>query len=521
MKGEKGMAKHVKAAGIFATVMRLGRVAGILVAAAWLGHVATAGLTAAEPPMTITIMTRTFSGDPIREDAEAKRIVEEYCNVKLKIDWVPSTTYDEKMNLVLASGSLPMVMIASNNKVPSIVKAVRDGAFWEIGPYLKEYGNLGRANPITLWNSSFDGKIFGLYSDRPLGRNGIIYRADWLKKLGLSEPKTIDDFYKMLVAFRDRDPDGNGKNDTYGMVVPYVKNNPIVFKNMLPWFGGPNEWGVWSDGTLQPAHLFPEYMDCLKFWKKMYDEKLINEDFAVLDPNKWNDPIVQDRAGVIVDVVNSKSSQLNQIFEAQKPGALMDVMGAVAGPRGLRSMATSGFGSIFLFSKSAIRDLATLKKVLAFENLLGDKKMQDTCSYGVLGKHYQLIEGFVRTNPVTDTTYPKNDFNDLNQILSFIPPENMTAREQKPYVAKYEQVMRDNVKIVVGNPAAPFASPTQGTKGAQLDTIIMDAHINFIVGKIDLKGWNDAIALWRASGGDQVIKEINDDFKKYGANAPR
>jgi putative aldouronate transport system substrate-binding protein len=471
--------------------------------------------------MTITIMTKTFSGDPIRDDAEAKKIVEDYCNVKLKIDWVPSTNYDEKMNLMLASGSLPMVMLASNNKVPSIVKAVRDGAFWEIGPYLKEYKNLGQANSITLWNSSFDGKIVGLYSRRPLGRNGISYRADWLKKLGMSEPKTIDDFYKMLVAFRDKDPDGNGKKDTYGMVVPYVKNNPIVFKQMLIWFGGPNEWGVAADGTLQPAHLFPEYLTCLKFWKKMYDEKLINEDFAVLDPNKWNDPVIQDKAGCIIDVVDTKSSQINQVFEAQKPGALIDVMGAVAGPKGLHSLATSGFGSIFLFSKSAIKDVATLKKVLAFEDILGDKKMQDTCSYGVEGKHYKLVEGYVLPNPVTDTTYPKNDWNDFNQILPFIPWENMTSKVRKPYVVKYEQVMKDNEKIVVANPALPFASPTQGTKGALLDGILFDAHIKFIIGQFDEGRFNAAIGLWRASGGDQVIKEINEDYKKFGANAPK
>ncbi len=499
----------------------LGRAAMLIAAVVWLALIAAPGF-AADPPLTITIMTRTFSGDPVRDDAEAKKIVEDYCNVKLKIEWVPSTAYAEKENLALASGDLPMIMLAGNNKEAPIVKAVREGAFWEIGPYLKEYPNLSQANPITLWNSSFDGKTFALYSDRPLGRNGIIYRSDWLKKLGLSEPKTIDDLYKMMVAFRDRDPDGNGKADTYGMVVPYVKNNPIVFKQTLVMFGGPIEWGFAADGTLQPYHQFPEYMECLKFWKKLYDEKLINQDFALYDPNKWNDPVIQDKAGLIIDVVNTRSNQINGIFATDKPSAAVDVMGPVAGPKGRRLQATSGYGSIFLFSKSAIKDLATLKKVLAFEDKLGDKKMQDTCQFGVEGKHYIRLEGgYVKPNPPTDTRYPKNDFNDLNQIISFIPTGVLSLAEPKPYVVKFEQTMRDNIKFCVGNPAAPFTSATQGTRGAQLDAILEDIYVKFVVGQMDEAGVKAALELWKKNGGSDVIKEINEQYLKFGKNAPK
>lgn len=500
---------------------RLGKTAIIVAAVFLLGLIPAASLAAADAPVTVSIMTRTFSGDPIRDDAEAKKLVEDYCNVKLKITWVPSTLYTEKVNITLASGDMPMILLTGSNKDASIVKAVNDGAFWEIGPYLKEYKNLSKALPITLWNSSFNGKTYGLYSNRPLGRNGIIYRDDWAKKLGIKEPKTIDDFYKMLVAFRDKDPDGNGKADTYGMVVPYVKNNPIVFKQTLVWFGGPFDWGIAKDGTLQPAHLFPEYMEALKFWRKMFAEKLINADFATYDPNKWKDAVIADKAGVIVDVVNTRSNEINKIFAETAPEKSVDVFGAVAGPKGLRLQATSGFGSIFLFSKGAIKDVAMLKKVLAFEDKLSDKFCQDTCNYGVQGKHWELVEGYVKTRAVTDTTYPKNDWNDFNQILTFIPPENITLAEMKPWVKKYEQLMLDNAKIAVGNPASPFSSPTEGMRGAQLSAILEEIYVKFTAGQIDEKGVEDLIALWRKTGGDDVIKEYNEQFKKYGMNAPK
>jgi putative aldouronate transport system substrate-binding protein len=309
--------------------------------------------------------------------------------------------------------------------------------------------------------------------------------------------------------------------DTYGMVVPYVKLNPIVFKQTLCWFGGPNEWGIAADGTLQPYFFFPEYMDTLKFWRKMYAEKLINEDFAVYDPNKWNDPVIADKAGVIVDVVNTRSNQINTLFSEKFPEKSVDVFGAVAGPKGVRSVATSGFGSVFLFSKQAIKDLPMLKRVLAFEDKLGDRKMQDLTNYGVEGRQYTLVEGHVLTRPTTDLTYPKNEFNDFNQITPFIPTGTLTPLVQKPWVAKYEQQMIDNLKIVVGNPAAPFSSPTEGMRGSQLNAIIEDIYVKYTAGQMDDQGVKDALALWRKTGGDDVIKEYNEQYKLYGKNAPK
>jgi multiple sugar transport system substrate-binding protein len=48
----------------------------------------------------------------------------------------------------------------------------------------------------------------------------ILIRADWRKKLGLAEPKTWDDLVAIGDAFANKDPDGNGKKDTSGFVIP-------------------------------------------------------------------------------------------------------------------------------------------------------------------------------------------------------------------------------------------------------------------------------------------------------------
>lgn len=217
----------------------------------------------AAAPLKISVMTTAYSTDPVKPDSDAIKMINEYCGVDLQIIHVPSTAYVEKMNLTMASGEMPMVMLAQDRGA-SVFQAVRQGAFWEIGPYLKEFPNLSQASDVVLWNSSFDGKVYGLYRGRPLGRNGVIYRSDWVQNLGLSTPKTIDEFYNMLYAFTYKDPDKNGKNDTYGMVMTKYMG---PFDNVLTWFGGPNGWGFDAAGNVIPAFMTPEYKDTLKFFK--------------------------------------------------------------------------------------------------------------------------------------------------------------------------------------------------------------------------------------------------------------
>ncbi|MBW7459897.1 hypothetical protein K0U00_38140, partial [Paenibacillus sepulcri] len=69
-----------------------------------------------------------------------------------------------------------------------------------------------------------------------------------------------------------------------------------------------------------------------------------------------------------------------------------------------------------------------------------------------------------------------------------------------------------NLDIVVPNPGEPLYSATYTEKGAQLDTIAADARIKFIVGKIDEAGFQADMDLWKKSGGDEYVKEMNEAY---------
>ena len=109
-----------------------------------------------------------------------------------------------------STNTLAQVILVKIAQFIQFKEAIRDEQFWEIGPYLDEFENLSQLREDTLENQKIDDKLYSLYMGRPLSRHGIIYRKDWADNLGIEAPKNTDDFFEMLRAFTEDDPDGNG-----------------------------------------------------------------------------------------------------------------------------------------------------------------------------------------------------------------------------------------------------------------------------------------------------------------------
>ncbi|MEK5166381.1 hypothetical protein NYE69_29175 [Paenibacillus sp. FSL R5-0527] len=77
-----------------------------------------------------------------------------------------------------------------------------------------------------------------------------------------------NDLYQMLKAFTEQDPDKNGKNDTVGVTI-MISNNSISF-DLSSAFGAPNNWSE-TAGKFVKAEETPEYLEYLKFMKKLYE----------------------------------------------------------------------------------------------------------------------------------------------------------------------------------------------------------------------------------------------------------
>src|SRR5690625_2442288 len=109
-------------------------------------------------------------------DSKIREIVEGKANVKLDIEWVPNSNYNEKLNSAFATNTLPQVVSIGSEQLDQFREAIRDGQFWEVGPYLEDYEHLAQLKDPIIENTMIDGKVHGLYQGRPLSRMGIVYR---------------------------------------------------------------------------------------------------------------------------------------------------------------------------------------------------------------------------------------------------------------------------------------------------------------------------------------------------------
>lgn len=469
----------------------------------------------AEEPLELNIMLPIFKTNYPKDDGPVVQEINRLTNAKIHLEWVPNASYNDKFNITLASGKLPDIIYVPDPKNPSFVNAVKSGAFWEVGELMKDYPYLSQANEVIMANSSIDGKNYGVYRGRALGRNGINYRKDWLDAVGMEPPKTIDDFYNMLKAFKEQDPDGNNKADTYGMVlVKWTGGWASGFDIMKLWFGAPNKWGE-VDGRLVPEHETPEYLEALKFMKKLYDEKLINQDFAVYDSAKWNEPVVTGKAGVIVDVTDNAARLDDQIHAhlaaegKDNPDIhYVDNLIGVEGSHGLRALPTAGFAGMLSIPKSSVKTEEELKRVLKFLDQMNEPELQTLAGFGIEGQHYTMDgEDIVR---IDNTSLLESEVEGLNQMLPYIPADTGRKVKQTPLRLKTADLQKEAEQYVVANPTAPFISEVYSQKGQQLDNIINDARIKYIVGQIDEGGLLAAFETWRKSGGDDYAAEMNE-----------
>ena len=147
--------------------------------------------------------------------------MEEKTNVKIEFTTVASSIAKEKFGILLASQDLPD-MIENNVAYPGGgEKAISDGVYIDMAPYVETYMPNYRAlresdETVRKMTISDTGKMWGIYplfcdNDKTLCAEpswiGMVIRQDWLDDLKLEQPHTIDEWHTVLTAFKeDRAP---------------------------------------------------------------------------------------------------------------------------------------------------------------------------------------------------------------------------------------------------------------------------------------------------------------------------
>lgn len=456
-----------------------------------------ASATPKSEPLKLSVLVN-FIGEIPQPDNPVQKAIEKLTNSQIEVQWL--TDIKEKLPVIVASGSMPKAVSVTNSQLhlPYMVAAMRGGTFWNLTPYIKDYPNLAQINPLIYQNTALDGQIYGLPAVRPISRAAITYRSDWFKKLGLKEPQTLDDFYNALKTIAAGDPDGNGKADTY----PFLEFKSLgIVDRVAIWLGSPNDWGV-ADGKVVYAPTTDTYLDALRFVKKLYDEKLINRDFAVMEKSAWEAAFVQGQGAMLSNITDT-GFKLEEQMKKANPQVELGMFNRLPGLKGGPTKAENGSNGIFSFPKSSVKTEAELRQILAFFDKLGGPDGATLMKWGLEGKHYKLENG----KPVYADAKAYNLEVFPYQKLMAVDDGNALQGNDPPLVVKGRELDKDNAKYAVANVAEALISDTYAEKGGQLDKLIEDAKTKFVMGKIDEAGWKQAIDQWRKAGGDKVAEE--------------
>lgn len=456
----------------------------------------------------ITIMAPLHFPHPPSE--EMINQIESLTNTELEINWVPDGIYTDKMNTALSTNSLKKATFVKHTDYIFVKNAIRSGSFWNIGPYLEQFPNLRHLNADILRQSAVDGNIYGLYTERPSSRQGVILREDWLENVGLAKPGTIEELYEVIRKFTLNDPDRNGQNDTVGL----ADRNDLVFgafKTLSSYFGTPNNWGI-VDKQIVPEFETQPYMDTMNFFKRLYDEKLINADFAVTSKEVQRDKIIRGAAGVYIGSmtdVQRLSAEAKQI----NPEARFTLVNRIQGPEGYRVWSIPNYSGLYLFSKKAIRTEAELLEMLAFFDRTMDKDIANLMRYGIKDKHYIMNGGQVQL-PEETSQLRVTEVNALYSLMiaDLNNPNLLKAAEKEPMWELAERLSTDNNKFIVKDPTIGLESKTYDEKSMELYKIISDGTYKYILGQISAEGFSQEVERWKRSGGSQIVQEYKEAY---------
>jgi len=334
----------------------------VMLASAALADVSILNTESAMPivtePITLKVASSIHPAHADYSEMYMWNTYEELSGIHIEWDLTPDATWKERKNLLLNSNDLPDVLLrAGISSIEAANYGADQGLLIDLAPMLEEHApNLvavmekypGIREALTI-----DGGIYTLPQIIP--HNGPRTRAiwiheGWLEKCGLEMPTTLDEFYNMLVAFKNCDWNGNGEADEY----PIAWNDGFL-KDMFLSFSGIygcatlGSQSGWVDlGTEGELRFYPasdRYREMLIFLNKLWSEGLIDVDSLTQSSAQL---IVKADEGLV-----GVCPELNCPAFLGKDAGCYEAMPAITNPWGER-MWTNANNPVQIFGTAAI-----------------------------------------------------------------------------------------------------------------------------------------------------------------------
>lgn len=455
-----------------------------------------------EEKLVITGMANLYNLAP-EKDSEFWKMMEEKFNVDYTVDWVPGDTYAQKMELVLSSGELPDLMQIQNTTVPSFQKAVEAGAFYDLTDLLgdfSEYPNLKNNTNLDAWTlSKIKGRNYVVPRTRGNLDSAVMIRKDWLDKLGLEVPATMEEFADVIVKVAQGDPDGNGVNDTIGLI-PGVE----TIDGYYPAAFGTRDIEKDADGGIIYERLTDRYGDYVEYMRNLYSEGAVAKEFALIKGQQAEELFTTGKSATL-----TKNAwhlyRLNEECQKTDPDAEVVLIPYLEGPGGYAHIYDLGyFGGMAISAKCSEEKV---KRILKFFDATCALENYNFVNYGIEGVHWEMVDGEPSFTELGKSEVT-NSFN-----APFIFAANEFAKVDSPLADKaYNESTRETMKVLY----------TMGGTGGKIDkfNVLQSDTWTQVWGEyssefasMETKAISGAISMDEFRAYQKQLRE-NEDFKK-------
>lgn len=461
------------------------------------------------------LTTGDAAAKAIKADDRIIAAINEKLGIDLTVEIVPEAN-TEKVNVAMASGDFPDVVTGAYG-TSATQQWIDDGMVISLSQYLESMPNIKKWLDEYQW-SAIDGEYYGLpFITQYETANALItMRQDWLDNLGLSYPKTLDEMKAVMLAFTNDDPDGDGKNNTYGytsgkpdssnMVTPF---DWVFFAYGLPYA----DYTLDQNGQVAPFFEDPSFIPAMNYIKELWDLKVIDPELMLNDAPKREEKFYQGKAGAMFGPMFRHVTRHENSVKELFPDASICYDLSPAGPDGSRGLNKQGKNGMMTCITAKCKNT---DKAAAFIDFMVSEEGNDLLRLGIEGIHYTKDGDTITFNEeerAKDAFASDGWAHGLAWGSFYWPLESGYIPATDPNRERALETVKLASECQVPN-LVKQKTPAEIQEGSAVNDIFIQYFSDMLQGKIGVEeGVTKLGEEWRSQGGNEILKEVNEVYQ--------
>lgn len=472
-------------------------------------------------PLTLKVMRPDHPNQPLEKDSPALKEIFNKTGVKIDLDAVPSSNYDDRKNIALGTNNIPDIIRVTQTDLNNHAST---GIFLDISEYLEYAPNLQKIieeNP-EINRLQVDGNLYGFPI---LGKWKVdagpvpMMRVDLLEELNLEHPKNYEDLYGVLKAIREAYPNTYPQTNRNGtphllstIAFPLGSGDGIYYDPDID--GGKYVYG--------PAR--EEFKGVVAYLHRLYKDKLLDPDYAVNNAQMWQEKLSSGKSAFFFDN-NTFAVNFNRALGEIDKNAKFDLIPLMENSYGQKR--AYKFHRDWLTESFAVSSkVENPIEVIKFMDWMYSDEGVDVTNFGVLDEHYTIENGeYVISEDLlkkhASHTDPYRSMQGelgtgLLSFATYIDERPMAAMSPPELLEWKEQIISED-----GYFARPIDPPFTDDEREKLTDLLTKVNTlrdqevdKFIMGTRSLDEYDDFINQLRDQGATEIEDIYNSALKR-------